>query len=93
MVEPFNFVSGMKVVVLKPQSVVRTTRERWLSWPWRPWVSHRVAPAMVPPDRSYLDTAHNTLYCGEHFYDEMLKEMKRHERRGYSIGGKYVPRP
>ena len=39
-------IKGMKVFVddncTEEIDVERTTKERWLSWPWRPWVKTKI---------------------------------------------------
>lgn len=88
---------GYKLVVVKPtvHTVMRSFKERWLSWPWRPWVKSRtyVTPALCEPDKCYLDQVRNIAYCGEQFYRELVEETKKRELKNFSIGGDYAPRP
>ena len=36
------------MVIHTHQTVLRTKRERWLSWPWKPWVKFKQIPLEEP---------------------------------------------
>lgn len=40
----------------KPEEriVSRSWRERWLSWPWRPWVATRTLTVQVPSNEALM---------------------------------------
>lgn len=43
----------MLVVPGKPFTVRRSLKERWLSWPWRPWRATKIVVPMVPDRTAY----------------------------------------
>lgn len=58
-VMPHTF-QGLKVIVNPnltkpgpPEQVRRTWRERWTTWPWRPWVATKTVVPQVPDDQVY----------------------------------------
>lgn len=69
---------GQKVIITKDVTVVhrRTTRDRWLSWPWRPWVAERVeiVPAAVAHDKC-AELPDGTLIMGETFHAQLRHEL------------------
>jgi hypothetical protein len=53
-----------------PDFVERTFKERWLSWPWRPWVKTR--PSFAYMLRRHLEDCQLTMnaHCGITVYHE-----------------------
>lgn len=55
----------------EPKTVERTRRERWLSWPWRPWVRTKVIQV---PSRQVLQMGRSFLVHPE-FWPVLRKEL------------------
>lgn len=71
---------GAKIIIDRPrlEMVLRTASERWLSWPWRPWVTHKArwtTPAVLPDQCITLPDG--TWVMGEKFYYSLCNETNR----------------
>jgi len=60
---------GMRIIVNNYMTyrarriAIRTRRERWLSWPFRPWVKRKVIVVDAPSHMFYLMKHENALVC------------------------------
>lgn len=52
-----RIIENPHLTKLEQQTVPRSTRERWLSWPWRPWQKTKVIMAIVPDTESVYVTS------------------------------------
>lgn len=57
---PMILINGMRVLTNKnltvagtPVEVEMTRRDRWFSWPWRPWVKTRMYTPREPDPHAY----------------------------------------
>ena len=67
-----NMYHGIRVIptinAMTSETVDRTKKERWWSWPWKPWKKTKIVarPAM------YLVKADSTIYCHPSLYRRVM---------------------
>lgn len=76
----FQIIEASYLTVPKEEVILRSWKERLLSWPWKPWEKEKTVTTMVPDEKIYKTG--NQIICHPAIAQQLKDTLIRYEAAG-----------